>query len=311
MNDIVENNPLVSILINNYNYGCFLGAAIESALSQTYQNIEIIVVDDGSTDNSREIIAHYGNCLIPILKENGGQASAFNTGFAASQGDIISFLDSDDEYLPGKISEVIKIFNKFPESNWFFHPYKQVNLINNKTFEPIPSLIEGEKDVRSSILKGKIPFSHPGILGICVRRSFLAQILPMPEGRGITMSDEYIKELAMGLGKGYYSNQILAIQKIHGNNLFTERKNRLTTQINIFVQTSYWIRKKYPEFIERTNRMYAMALLYYYQQGGLKYDSSAFADEYWSTSPLAEKIKITILFLYYCISHLIHSKISD
>ena len=85
MNDIVENNPLVSILINNYNYGYFLGAAIESALSQTYQNIEIIVVDDGSTDNSREIIAHYGNHIIPILKENGGQASAFNAGFAASR----------------------------------------------------------------------------------------------------------------------------------------------------------------------------------------------------------------------------------
>lgn len=311
MNDIVENNPLVSILINNYNYGYFLGAAIESALSQTYQNIEIIVVDDGSTDNSREIIAHYGNRIIPILKENGGQASAFNAGFAASRGDIICFLDADDEYLPGKISEVVKIFNKFPESNWFFHPYKQVNSMNNKTFEPIPSLIEGEKDGRSSILKGKVPFPPRGILGECFRRSFLAQILPMPEGRGITIGDEYIKELAMGFGKGYYSNQILAIQKIHGNNLYTKRKNNLTTQINIFVQTSYWIRKKHPEFIERANRIYAMALLYYYQQGRLKYDSSALADEYWSTSSLAEKIKILILFKYYFISHLIRPKKND
>jgi|SRR5262249_8595399 len=86
--------PLASILINNYNYGRFLDEAINSALSQNYPRKEIIVVDDGSTDNSREIISRYGDRIIPIFKENGGQASAVNAGVARCHGDILCFLDS-------------------------------------------------------------------------------------------------------------------------------------------------------------------------------------------------------------------------
>ena len=65
-------NPLVTILINNYNYGRYLREAIDSALGQTYPFREVVVVDDGSTDNSRDIIRSYGSKILPILKENGG-----------------------------------------------------------------------------------------------------------------------------------------------------------------------------------------------------------------------------------------------
>src|SRR3954451_20463787 len=92
--------PLVSIVIDNYNYARFLPEAIESALAQTYPDTEVIVVDDGSTDDSREIIASYGSRVRPVLKTNGGQASAFNAGFAASRGDVVLFLDSDDTLFP-------------------------------------------------------------------------------------------------------------------------------------------------------------------------------------------------------------------
>ena len=95
-------NPLVSVIIGNYNYGRFISEAIESALNQTYKNFELIVVDDGSTDNSREIIESYGDKLTAIFQENGGQGRAFNAGFAVSKGEIICFLDSDDYYYPEK-----------------------------------------------------------------------------------------------------------------------------------------------------------------------------------------------------------------
>ena len=85
----MESKPIVSIIINNYNYDRFLAEAIDSALNQTYPHVEIIVVDDGSTDNSRNIIADYGNRIVPVLKSNGGQACSFNEGFKASQGEII------------------------------------------------------------------------------------------------------------------------------------------------------------------------------------------------------------------------------
>ena len=84
-------SPLVSINVNNYNYARFLNQAIDSALNQTYPNIEVVVVDDGSQDSSQEIIGSYGNQIVPVLKENGGQASAFNEGFRVSQGEIVMF----------------------------------------------------------------------------------------------------------------------------------------------------------------------------------------------------------------------------
>ena len=103
--------PKVSIVINNYNYGRFLADAIDSALTQTHPQLEVIVVDDGSTDNSREVIARYGDRIRPILKPNGGQASAMNAGVAASTGDIIFFLDSDDMLLPEAAETVVGHWN--------------------------------------------------------------------------------------------------------------------------------------------------------------------------------------------------------
>src|SRR5215813_915060 len=103
-------DPLISILINNYNYAQFLREAIDSALAQSYPHIEIVVVDDGSTDGSREVISSYGSALTVVFKENGGQASAFNAGVTASRGDILCFLDSDDYFHPNKIARIAEVY---------------------------------------------------------------------------------------------------------------------------------------------------------------------------------------------------------
>lgn len=89
-------NTLVSIIIDNYNYGRYLGAAIDSALAQTWKPLEVIVVDDGSTDHSHHVIERYGSRVTAILQPNGGQGAAYNSGFAASRGEWVLFLDSDD-----------------------------------------------------------------------------------------------------------------------------------------------------------------------------------------------------------------------
>lgn len=94
----MKDRPLVSILINNHNYERFIGESIDSALNQDYPHTEVVVVDDGSTDNSRQIIASYNNRIVPVFKENGGQASPFNVGFAASKGETICLLNSDDVF---------------------------------------------------------------------------------------------------------------------------------------------------------------------------------------------------------------------
>jgi len=99
--------PLVSIVVNNFNYGRFLRQSIESALAQDHPRTEVIVVDDASTDGSVEIIRSFGDRIVPVCQErNGGQAAALNAGFAASRGELIIFLDADDYLYPHAASAV-------------------------------------------------------------------------------------------------------------------------------------------------------------------------------------------------------------
>ena len=100
--------PPVSIVITNYNYGRYLRASIDSALAQTYPKVEVIVVDDGSSDGSREIIESYGARIVAILKANGGHGSALNAGFEPSRGEIVMFLDADDELIPEAAEQVVE-----------------------------------------------------------------------------------------------------------------------------------------------------------------------------------------------------------
>src|SRR5258708_31977138 len=105
---------LVSIVINNFNYARYLAQAIDSALSQTATPVEVVVVDDGSTDNSREVIGGYGDRIVPVFKDNGGQASAVNVGFAHNHRQIVIFLDADDILLPMAAARVAGDFAARP-----------------------------------------------------------------------------------------------------------------------------------------------------------------------------------------------------
>lgn len=101
--------PLISVIIPNYNYGHFLGEAIESVLGQTYENVQLIVVDNHSTDNSVEIAKRYGEALTLIQKPHGGVSSARNLGLTQATGAFICFLDSDDAWLPEKLSTQLEM----------------------------------------------------------------------------------------------------------------------------------------------------------------------------------------------------------
>jgi len=97
----------VSIIINNYNYERYIGCAVESALSQTYADTETIVVDDGSSDGSVPLLQRIPGIRV-IEKSNGGQGSAYNTGFRDATGSIVLFLDADDWLYPSAVEEVVE-----------------------------------------------------------------------------------------------------------------------------------------------------------------------------------------------------------
>lgn len=102
-----ERKPVFSVIIPTYNREKLIGRAIDSVLNQTFKDFELIIVDDGSTDNTKEIIERYTDQRIRyIYKENGGQNSALNKGIEFAKGKYVAFLDSDDEWLDEKLRKV-------------------------------------------------------------------------------------------------------------------------------------------------------------------------------------------------------------
>jgi len=108
----VTAKPLVSAIVATYNRAYVVGQAIESILGQTYENLEVIIVDDGSTDGTPEVLRRFGNRLRVFRQENAGPAAARNRGIAAARGDIISFLDSDDIWLPEKTERQVALLER-------------------------------------------------------------------------------------------------------------------------------------------------------------------------------------------------------
>ncbi len=104
----------VSGIIATYNRAAFIAQAVDSVLGQTYQNVELIVVDDGSTDNTREVLAGYGGRLRYIYQDQRGRSLARNTGIRSASGDYIAFLDSDDIWLPQKLEKQLSVLESNP-----------------------------------------------------------------------------------------------------------------------------------------------------------------------------------------------------
>jgi glycosyltransferase involved in cell wall biosynthesis len=107
--------PLVSAIIATYNYGRFLPLALDSALQQTYRPLEIVVIDDGSTDDTPAIMQRYRDARISYHRMvHGGQPKAKNQGARLSQGEYLAYLDADDQWLPAKIEKQVALFDRNP-----------------------------------------------------------------------------------------------------------------------------------------------------------------------------------------------------
>lgn len=210
--------PLVTVLISNYNYEHFLTETIDSALNQTYPNTEVIVVDDGSTDNSREVIASYKDRIIPIYKENGGQGSAFNAGFSVSQSKIVCFLDSDDIWLPQKVEKVVEAFNTYPDAAVVYHKIQNIDSEGKQFGQPWP----GYKPIKGSIFNqvaktgGWWPF--PPSSALSYQRDFLYKVMNVPEKDYRICADTYLADLAPFCGEVVGIDQVLSYYRLHNSN---------------------------------------------------------------------------------------------
>ncbi|HEV2730562.1 MAG TPA: glycosyltransferase family 2 protein [Terriglobales bacterium] len=288
--------PLVSAIINNCNYEQFVGEAITSALRQAYDRMEVIVVDDGSCDESRAVIETYGKEIVTVLKSNGGQASAFNAGFARSSGEIICLLDADDLFLPNKVEKVVEAY-KEDTMGWCFHPLQWVDVIARP--------ISGSRDIRyatgrydfqSQYMRGKPIFWAPPTSGLTFRRSLLEKLLPMPPHIRIT-SDNYLTFATPAFAPGFYISESLSLQRVHGANAYTAKDDppfKATIQMSI----ARGLHDSFPELSRLANRLFANAAAAKWTAGAELPGISGELRQYLGNCAPAEKAEVLARMAY-------------
>jgi hypothetical protein len=216
--------PLVSIVIDNYNYGRYLRAAIDSALNQTCPDIEVIVVDDGSTDNSRDIIASYGDRVRTLLKVNGGQESALNAGFERVRGDIVIFLDSDDMLLPDTARQVQAKFAADPTLVKVQYrmvvvdgPGKPTGNITPPLHMPLPI-----GDVQRYVLTFAGDMPIVALSGNAFAMATLRRVFPIPTHLFSHAPDHFLCNVASLFGNVATLEGIGACYRVHGANHYSQ-----------------------------------------------------------------------------------------
>ena len=216
----MNHTRLVSVIVNNFNYDHFLREAIDSALNQTFRPLEVIVVDDGSTDGSRAVIESYGDRIQTILKANGGQASTFNIGFARCTGDVIVYLDADDVLLPGAIAAAAPYFEDPTVANVHW-PLWLIDRNGRRSGDVLPRQALAEGDLRDKVIRDG-PDSYQGAptSGNAWSRSFLSRVLPAPEPEYRNGADGYLITLAPLFGELRSIKEPQGFYRVHERNHF-------------------------------------------------------------------------------------------
>ncbi len=207
--------PLLSVVIPNYNYGGFVGQAIESALALDWPLLEVLVVDDGSTDHSRSVIDGFGARITAIYQENAGQRAAYNAGFQQSRGQIVIFLDSDDLLEPSLMKELFAVWRSGISKVQF--QMKVVDARGEPTgallpqFQIVPT---AEQVIRWVLTAASYP-TPPGS-GNAYSRAFLEAIFPL-QGAD-RAADSYCLAAAPFLGDVITIAKPLVSYRVHGAN---------------------------------------------------------------------------------------------
>jgi hypothetical protein len=210
-----------SIIITNHNYARFLPEAIASALAQTHPACEVIVVDDGSTDDSRAVLERFPD-VCAIFQENRGQAGAFNAGLRQASGDAIIFLDADDRLEPGTAALVADVLDRHPSVAKVMYRLRVIAEDGTPTGEvkPIAHVPVRTGDLRPYVLR--FPFDMPWMAttGNAFPAAALAKIFPIPEADYPLGADWYLSNLTPLLGEVAFLDEIGGSYRVHAANRY-------------------------------------------------------------------------------------------
>jgi len=214
--------PFVSVLIDTYNHERYIEQAIVSVLEQDFpeDDREIIVVDDGSTDRTSEIVRKFEPHVRYVHKQNGGQASAFNVGIPECRGEVVAFLDGDDWWAKQKLSRVVPVLAR----------NREVGMVGHGTVKMLPDgreftevLKEGYRFSMRSVQGAQMFRLRKCFLGtrMTVRANILRSILPVPETIRIE-ADEFLFTMAAALSEVEILPEALFFYRLHSGNFYSQ-----------------------------------------------------------------------------------------
>jgi glycosyltransferase involved in cell wall biosynthesis len=213
--------PRISIIITNHNYGHFLRQAIDSALAMNYPDKEIIVSDDGSTDNSCNVIDSYGDRLVSVKKGHNGQCSAFNAALPRATGEIVFLLDSDDTYLPNAADAVVAAWR--PGVSKVQFPLLMMDRNAARTGTMFPNFAEAFPPtyMRESLLSTGLCPTAP-TTGNAYDIGMLRRIWPVPENGELAGIDSCLNVAAPLYGDVITLTKPLGCYRFHDSNMWAQ-----------------------------------------------------------------------------------------
>jgi glycosyltransferase involved in cell wall biosynthesis len=213
----------VDVVITNHDYARFLPEAIESACAQTHPEVNVVVVDDGSSDGSQEVLRRFSDRVEVILKEQGGQASAINAGMERCRGEVLLLLDADDILRPQAAERVAAAFAAGPRLSKVQFPIAIVDAEGRPTGEVKPGGHLGAPvgDQRAAELAFPFDIAWLPGGGTGFRAEAVRRILPIPEADyPRSGADWYLVHLTALLGEAALLGEVCAEYRVHGGNAY-------------------------------------------------------------------------------------------
>jgi glycosyltransferase involved in cell wall biosynthesis len=249
--------PIFTVLIDTYNYAQFIEDAVRSVLAQNFpaELREILIIDDGSTDDTETRLAKFGHAVRYFKKENGGQASAFNFGLQHARGEYVALLDADDVWLPDKLQRIYQAFQDQPDAGMAYHRLYQWTRENGgvEAADKLSTLghfiaVSGRvTDTRFSLLC--YPMMQTSSL--VFRRAAMQDLLPVPDVLR-TQADAFLTALIIFICPVVAVDEYLARYRLHGANQFhgdtsvlsrAQLENRVAIRSALISTIRDWLRR--------------------------------------------------------------------
>jgi glycosyltransferase involved in cell wall biosynthesis len=218
----MNSNPLVSTIISVYNCEHYLAEAIKSVFVQTYRPIEVIVVDDGSTDKSADIARSY-NGIHYIYQSNQGAAVARNTGITHAHGEFIAFLDADDMWVPHKLTMQVEYLFNHPAVGYTVGRIQNFNCLGNNS---------NSQARQSSLEKEQI-----GLITMVARKTVFEQVGGFDPSYRIGSDFEWVVRAKDAGISMVILPEILLHRRIHDSNLSHQTQARCTSLLRMFKES--------------------------------------------------------------------------